>query len=117
MNVSVSAVPRITNRPLLSPRGCFDFGRRGRHDRATLPWLNELLHRRSFVSETTGSNRTEGFSRGWLPDWEVAELPEPLPFSFRNAFKVIGPGAIMLAASIGGGEWLIGPATVIKHGP
>ena len=23
----------------------------------------------------------------------------------------------MLAASIGGGEWLIGPATVIKHGP
>lgn len=69
------------------------------------------------MSETTGLNRTEGFSRGRLPDWEVAELPEPLPFSFRNAFKVIGPGAIMLAASIGGGEWLIGPATVIKHGP
>jgi hypothetical protein len=54
---------------------------------------------------------------GQLPTWEVAELPEPLPFSFRNAFKVIGPGAIMLAASIGGGEWLVGPATVIKHGP
>jgi Mn2+/Fe2+ NRAMP family transporter len=47
----------------------------------------------------------------------VAELPEPLPFSVRNAFKIIGPGAIMLAASIGGGEWLVGPATVIKHGP
>ncbi len=56
-------------------------------------------------------------SRGKLPPWEVAELPEPLPFSVRNAFKIIGPGAIMLAASIGGGEWLIGPATVIKHGP
>ena len=69
------------------------------------------------MNETTGLNRVEGFSRGRLPDWEVAELPEPLPFSFRNAFKVIGPGAIMLAASIGGGEWLIGPATVIKHGP
>ena len=54
---------------------------------------------------------------GVLPPWEVAELPEPLPFSIRNAFKIIGPGAIMLAASIGGGEWLIGPATVIKHGP
>ena len=54
---------------------------------------------------------------GILPPWEVAELPEPLPFSIRNAFKIIGPGAIMLAASIGGGEWLIGPATVIKHGP
>ena len=54
---------------------------------------------------------------GHLPPWEVAELPEPLPFSVRNAFKIIGPGAIMLAASIGGGEWLVGPATVIKHGP
>ena len=59
----------------------------------------------------------EQTSRGTLPPWEVAELPEPLPFSVRNAFKIIGPGAIMLAASIGGGEWLIGPATVIKHGP
>lgn len=54
---------------------------------------------------------------GQLPPWEVAELPEPLPFSIRNMFKIIGPGAIMLAASIGGGEWLIGPATVIMHGP
>ncbi len=54
---------------------------------------------------------------GVLPKWEVAELPAPLPFSIKNAFKIIGPGAILLAASIGGGEWLIGPATVIKHGP
>ena len=69
------------------------------------------------MSATTDSNTTADFSRGQLPPWEVAELPEPLPFSFRNAFKVIGPGAIMLAASIGGGEWLIGPATVIMHGP
>lgn len=58
------------------------------------------------------------FERGGrLPPWEVGELPQPLPFSVRNAFRVIGPGAILLAASIGGGEWLIGPATVIKHGP
>ena len=54
---------------------------------------------------------------GVLPQWEEAELPAPLPFSIKNAFKIIGPGAILLAASIGGGEWLIGPATVIKHGP
>lgn len=53
---------------------------------------------------------------GQLPPWEIAELPEPLPFSIRNMFKVIGPGAILLAASIGGGEWLVGPATVIKYG-
>ena len=63
------------------------------------------------------SSDSESLSSGQLPPWEVAELPEPLPFSIRNAFKIIGPGAIMLAASIGGGEWLVGPATVIKHGP
>lgn len=54
---------------------------------------------------------------GELPKWDVAEMPEPLPFSVRNAFRIIGPGAILLAASIGGGEWLVGPETVTKHGP
>lgn len=68
------------------------------------------------MNEPTTSARPHSTS-GTLPPWDVAELPQPLPFSFRNAFKVIGPGAIMLAASIGGGEWLVGPATVIKHGP
>ncbi len=69
------------------------------------------------TSGVTVPSASEQTSRGKLPSWEVAELPEPLPFSIRNMFKIIGPGAIMLAASIGGGEWLIGPATVIKHGP
>ena len=53
---------------------------------------------------------------GCLPAWESADLPEPLPFSFRNAIRTIGPGAILLAASIGGGEWIVGPLTAIKHG-
>lgn len=69
----------------------------------------------SLGSHLASANVTS--TSGQLPPWEVAELPEPLPFSVRNAFKIIGPGAIMLAASIGGGEWLIGPATVIMHGP
>ena len=30
--------------------------------------------------------------------------------------KVIGPGAIMAATSIGGGEWLVGPAVAVKYG-
>ncbi len=63
------------------------------------------------------SSASESNRSGQLPPWEVAELPEPLPFSIRNAFKIIGPGAILLAASIGGGEWLIGPAITIQHGP
>ena len=54
---------------------------------------------------------------GRLPDWGTDDLPEPLPFSFRNALRTIGPGAILLAGSIGGGEWLVGPAAAVKHGP
>jgi hypothetical protein len=51
-----------------------------------------------------------------LPDWGKDDLPEPLPYSFRNVLRTIGPGAILLAASIGGGEWLIGPTTAVTHG-
>jgi hypothetical protein len=52
---------------------------------------------------------------GALPRWDVADLPAPHPFNARNLFKVIGPGAIMAATSIGGGEWLVGPAAAVKY--
>ena len=39
----------------------------------------------------------------------------PPPFGLRNLLKVIGPGAIMAATSIGGGEWLVGPAAAVKY--
>jgi hypothetical protein len=55
-------------------------------------------------------------SHGELPAWEVDELPAPPPYNLRNALKVIGPGAIMAATSIGGGEWLVGPAAAVKYG-
>jgi hypothetical protein len=52
---------------------------------------------------------------GARQNWEVAELPAPPPFGLRNLLKVIGPGAIMAATSIGGGEWLVGPAAAVKY--
>jgi hypothetical protein len=52
-----------------------------------------------------------------LPGWELDDLPAPPAFNARNLFRVIGPGAILLAASIGSGEWLLGPAAVLKSGP
>src|SRR5918993_1318366 len=52
---------------------------------------------------------------GQLPRWTVADLPAPPPFTLRNMFRVIGPGAIMAATSIGGGEWLVGPAAAVKY--
>jgi hypothetical protein len=53
---------------------------------------------------------------GGLPAWGTAELPAPPPFGFRNLLRVIGPGAVLLATSVGGGEWLVGPATAVKYG-
>ncbi|MYG03010.1 MAG: hypothetical protein F4173_12285, partial [Acidobacteriia bacterium] len=51
-----------------------------------------------------------------LPPWETREMPEAPPFSVRNLFRMIGPGAILLASSIGGGEWLVGPAISVQYG-
>ncbi len=53
---------------------------------------------------------------GALPPWQIADLPKPLPLSIRNVFHTIGPGAILLAASIGAGEWIAGPVTAVNHG-
>ncbi|MBX3277986.1 MAG: Nramp family divalent metal transporter [Acidobacteria bacterium] len=52
---------------------------------------------------------------GELPAWEVSDLTAPPPFGFRNMMRVIGPGAVMAATSIGGGEWLVGPAAAVKY--
>jgi hypothetical protein len=53
---------------------------------------------------------------GGLPAWSTADLPAPPPFTARNVLRVIGPGAILLATAIGGGEWLVGPAAAVKYG-
>ncbi len=53
---------------------------------------------------------------GELPPWEQDELPAPPPFNLRNLLRTIGPGAILLAGSIGGGEWLAGPTIAVKYG-
>lgn len=76
-------------------------------------------------SKSSNSSHSEGsrisqaspFDHGCLPGWRHGELPEPLPFSFRNVLRTIGPGAILLAGSIGGGEWIVGPLTAVRYGP
>lgn len=69
------------------------------------------------AEELSGSSKgPSGRDHGELPDWETGDVPEPLPFSVPNIFKTIGPGAILLAASIGGGEWIVGPMTAVKYG-
>lgn len=54
---------------------------------------------------------------GTLPDWEVADLPAPPRYKFGLAFAgILGPGIIALGASIGSGEWLLGPAITAQYG-
>lgn len=61
-------------------------------------------------------NATDAPSPGMLPAWSTADLPAPPRFTFRNVLAVIGPGTIALSTSIGGGEWLLGPTSVVQYG-
>jgi hypothetical protein len=51
-----------------------------------------------------------------LEPWTVDELPSPPIAKGLNFLGIIGPGAIILGASIGSGEWLLGPAAFVKYG-
>ena len=52
-----------------------------------------------------------------LPAWQQGDLPHPPASSVRKAVRVIGPGTILLGLSLGAGDWLLGPAVAVKHGP
>ena len=67
------------------------------------------------MSKTLKSEPPATVSAGELPAWELADLPPAPAWDVLNIFKVIGPGAILLGTSIGGGEWLVGPTTVVKY--
>ena len=67
-------------------------------------------------TDTPRSVASDVLNPGCLPAWERADLPEPLPFGLVNLFRTIGPGAILLAAAIGGGEWIAGPLATQKFG-
>jgi hypothetical protein len=52
---------------------------------------------------------------GCMAPWEVGELPKP-PAVRWTPRDLLGPGALMAGAAIGGGEWLIGPAITSQYG-
>jgi hypothetical protein len=51
-----------------------------------------------------------------LKPWVRADLPEPPRPRGLSWIGVCGPGVIVLGMSIGSGEFLLGPATFVKHG-
>ena len=55
-------------------------------------------------------------ARSGLDPWLIGELPAaPRPRGLQW-FSAIGPGVIVLGASIGSGEFLLGPAAFVKYG-
>src|SRR5215203_125827 len=63
---------------------------------------------------TTATESPE--ARSGLDPWRIGELPpapRPQGLGWINA---IGPGVIVLGASIGSGEFLLGPAAFVKYG-
>jgi hypothetical protein len=51
-----------------------------------------------------------------MPRWDTGELIDAPVFTWKNALAMIGPGLVMGASAIGGGEWLAGPAVTAKYG-
>lgn len=51
-----------------------------------------------------------------MPQWDGGDLPAPPEFHPRNWTSMLGPGLVMGAAAIGGGEWLTGPLITARFG-
>jgi hypothetical protein len=51
-----------------------------------------------------------------MPKWTVNTLPDAPVFEWRKIAAFIGPGIVMAAAAIGGGEWLTGPTNTARYG-
>lgn len=52
----------------------------------------------------------------YMPAWTVGELPEAPRFRWSQLALMIGPGLVMGASAIGGGEWLTGPLVTARYG-
>ena len=55
-------------------------------------------------------------ARSGLDPWRIDELPVPPRPQGLGWFSAVGPGVIALGASIGSGEFLLGPAAFVKYG-
>ncbi len=68
-------------------------------------------------TETVSTEQQPGIeAQSGLENWKKDELPAPPPTAGLKILGIIGPGAIILGASIGSGEWLLGPAAFVKYG-
>jgi hypothetical protein len=105
---SFNLLPRPFLTPPKSSRACG----------VSLPFSDRIVPRHFFVFRALalGDKKRMPFPEPKPLALEQDDLPEPLPYSFRNCLKMMGPAVILLASAIGGGEWLAGPALAVQFG-
>ena len=67
------------------------------------------------MTPTPEQDRTRKAAR-YLPEWEAGELPSAPVFRLGSVRTLIGPGLLMVGATIGGGEWMFGPIVTARYG-
>jgi hypothetical protein len=66
--------------------------------------------------KTATRESTSREARSGLDAWKNADLPTPPRPRGLQWIGIVGPGVIVLGASIGSGEFLLGPAVFLRHG-
>jgi hypothetical protein len=51
-----------------------------------------------------------------MPRWDKGELSDVPRMGWGNLWAFVGPGLVMSASAIGGGEWLLGPTVTARYG-
>ena len=51
-----------------------------------------------------------------MPRWEIGPLGQPPRLGWKQIPMLLGPGLVMGASAIGGGEWLTGPLNTARYG-
>src|SRR5687767_12637985 len=74
----------------------------------SFPVTEESKHDKTFEAPWPGSKE--------MPRWTTGQLIEAPRLGWRNVLALIGPGVVMAASAVGGGEWLLGPTVTAKYG-
>lgn len=68
------------------------------------------------MGQDGGTGMTAPEARSGLPPFERREIPAPPRPKGLAWIGVVGPGVIVLGASVGSGEFLLGPAAFVQYG-
>ncbi|WP_437229827.1 Nramp family divalent metal transporter [Planctomicrobium sp. SH661] len=77
------------------------------------------------VIEERDENADHGKNATWqapypgskkMPQWTTGTLGDAPHFGWRQLPMLLGPGLVLGAAAVGGGEWLTGPVVTAKYG-